>query len=106
MYLDRDIDAVMRRTSGRPLVTGIIELLLITTVPTMVLAADGWPPLGLMLVTLLGIWVYVTWYINSPKTTAEGGAQAQPVAQQNQLIVPMANFTFNPKEVVLSLIHI
>jgi protoheme IX farnesyltransferase len=32
----------------------IIELLLITTVPTMVLAADGWPPLGLIVVTLIG----------------------------------------------------
>ena len=30
----------------------IIELLLITTVPTMVLAEGGWPPLGLLLVTL------------------------------------------------------
>jgi protoheme IX farnesyltransferase len=32
----------------------IIELLLITTVPTMVLAAEGWPPTRLVLVTLLG----------------------------------------------------
>jgi heme o synthase len=32
----------------------IIELLLVTTVPTMVLAAGGWPPLGLVLVTLAG----------------------------------------------------
>jgi len=32
----------------------IIELLLITTLPTMVLAADGWPGLGLMVVTLVG----------------------------------------------------
>jgi protoheme IX farnesyltransferase len=32
----------------------IIELLLITTVPTMVLAADGWPPLRLVVVTLIG----------------------------------------------------
>ncbi len=32
----------------------IIELLLITTVPTMVLAARGWPPLSLVLLTLLG----------------------------------------------------
>jgi protoheme IX farnesyltransferase len=42
----------------------IIELLLITTVPTMVLAADGWPSLGLVLVTLLG------------GTLAAGGANA------------------------------
>ncbi len=32
----------------------IIELLLVTTVPTMILAADGWPSLGLVLLTLLG----------------------------------------------------
>jgi protoheme IX farnesyltransferase len=32
----------------------IIELLLITTVPTMVLAEEGWPGLGLVLVTLVG----------------------------------------------------
>ena len=32
----------------------IIELLLVTTVPTMILAAGGWPPLGLALATLLG----------------------------------------------------
>jgi len=32
----------------------IIELLLITTVPTMVLAEQGWPDWGLLLITLLG----------------------------------------------------
>jgi heme o synthase len=32
----------------------IIELLLVTTVPTMVLAAQGMPPLGLVLATLVG----------------------------------------------------
>lgn len=32
----------------------IIELLLVTTVPAMLLAADGWPPLGVALGTLLG----------------------------------------------------
>lgn len=32
----------------------IIELLLITTLPTMVLAADGWPGLWLMAATLIG----------------------------------------------------
>ncbi len=42
----------------------IIELLLVTTVPTMVLAERGWPPLGLVLVTLLG------------GTLAAGGANA------------------------------
>jgi heme o synthase len=42
----------------------IIELLLITTVPTMVLAERGWPPLGLVLLTLVG------------GTLAAGGANA------------------------------
>jgi heme o synthase len=42
----------------------IIELLLITTVPTMVLAAQGWPGTSLVLVTLLG------------GTLAAGGANA------------------------------
>jgi protoheme IX farnesyltransferase len=32
----------------------IIELLLVTTVPTMMLAAGGWPPLSLVLLTLVG----------------------------------------------------
>jgi protoheme IX farnesyltransferase len=42
----------------------IIELLLITTVPTMVLAERGWPPTWLVLVTLVG------------GTLAAGGANA------------------------------
>ncbi len=42
----------------------IIELLLITTVPTMVLAESGWPPWSLVAVTLLG------------GTLAAGGANA------------------------------
>jgi protoheme IX farnesyltransferase len=42
----------------------IIELLLITTVPTMVLAQEGWPRTSLVLVTLLG------------GTLAAGGANA------------------------------
>ena len=32
----------------------IIELLLITTVPAMILASDGWPGLGLVLGTVGG----------------------------------------------------
>lgn len=32
----------------------IIELLLVTTIPTMVLAADGWPSIGLLAGTLVG----------------------------------------------------
>jgi plastocyanin/uncharacterized membrane protein YozB (DUF420 family) len=55
-----------------------------------------------MLVTLIGIGVYFTWYINNPQPATAGAGQAQPVAQRaNELIVPMANFTFNPTEVVV-----
>jgi heme o synthase len=32
----------------------IIELLLVTTVPTMILASDGWPPVGIAVATLVG----------------------------------------------------
>lgn len=42
----------------------VVELLLVTTVPTMVLAHDGWPTIQLMVVTLLG------------GTLAAGGANA------------------------------
>ena len=42
----------------------IIELLLVTTVPTMVVAARGWPPLWLVIATLIG------------GTLAAGGANA------------------------------
>jgi heme o synthase len=42
----------------------IIELLLITTVPTMVLAQQGWPPTSLVIITLIG------------GTLAAGGANA------------------------------
>ena len=42
----------------------IIELLLITTIPTMVLAQQGWPPARLVIVTLIG------------GTLAAGGANA------------------------------
>lgn len=54
-----------------------------------------------ILVTLLGIWVYNVWYINTPAPASAVG-QVQPAAQaQNELTVPMANFTFNPKEIVI-----
>ena len=59
-------DATVPRASGPASVRGtvgayvaltkprIIELLLVTTIPTMVLAADGWPGGWLMLLTLIG----------------------------------------------------
>ncbi len=45
----RKIKAYVALTKPR-----IIELLLVTTVPTMVLAANGWPSLGLLAGTLVG----------------------------------------------------
>lgn len=42
----------------------VVELLLVTTVPTMVLAADGWPSWSLVIITLIG------------GTLAAGGANA------------------------------
>lgn len=70
---DADVTVIGPRTQGKPRAAApsggagatlrayvaltkprIIELLLVTTVPTMILAADGWPPLGLALATLLG----------------------------------------------------
>lgn len=48
--------AAMRKVKAYVALTKprIIELLLVTTVPTMVLAADGWPSLGLLAGTLVG----------------------------------------------------
>jgi plastocyanin len=52
-----------------------------------------------MLVTALGVWVYLTWYGEAPATAV---AQPQPVAQaQNELVVPMANFVFNPQDITI-----
>ena len=42
----------------------IVELLLVTTIPTMVLAQGGWPTLSLMVITMVG------------GTLAAGGANA------------------------------
>ena len=47
--LGRTLAAYVALTKPR-----IIELLLVTTVPTMILAAGGWPPLGIALATLFG----------------------------------------------------
>lgn len=53
--------------------------------------------LGYMLVTALGVWVYVTWYGRAPDTAA-----APVVAQAtNEQIVPMANFAFVPQEIIV-----
>jgi plastocyanin len=53
-----------------------------------------------MAVTLLGVWVYYNWYINNPQPAT--AIAPQPAAQsQNELVVPMANFVFNPKDIVI-----
>jgi plastocyanin len=53
-----------------------------------------------MVISLLGVGVYVTWYITSPQPVTAG--TAEPIAQgQNELAVPMANFIFNPKDVIV-----
>jgi plastocyanin/uncharacterized membrane protein YozB (DUF420 family) len=53
-------------------------------------------------VTLLGVWVYSVWYVNRAEPATAAGGQAQPVAQKaNELTVPMLNFEFNPKEVII-----
>jgi plastocyanin len=55
-----------------------------------------------ILVTFLGLWVYSVWYVNTPQPSTAAGTQAQPVALgKNELNVPMANFAFNPQEVVI-----
>lgn len=52
---------------------------------------------GYMLATALGVWVYTTWYINPAADVA-----AQPVAQaENEIVVPMVNFVYNPAELVV-----
>lgn len=50
-----------------------------------------------MLVTLLGISVYYTWYVN-PATAVTAVVVPQG---ENELVLPMANFIFNPQEVVI-----
>jgi plastocyanin len=54
-----------------------------------------------MLATVLGMWVYSAWYIN-PAQPAAAEQQAQPVARRaGEVTVPMANFAFTPKELVV-----
>ncbi|HET9061458.1 MAG TPA: hypothetical protein VFN61_16195, partial [Acidimicrobiales bacterium] len=49
-------EAVLRRVGAYVALTKprIIELLLVTTVPAMVVAAGGWPSWGLVVATLVG----------------------------------------------------
>jgi len=51
-----------------------------------------------MTVTLLGVWVYLTWYTGAPR---EGALVAS--TQSNEVVVPMAGFVFNPETVVVPL---
>lgn len=73
-----------------------------------------------MLATLAGIWTYVTWYAGAPAraalpqaspaaaqpqapnaSAAAATAAAQPVAQSTTQAVPMADFVFQPVELVI-----
>lgn len=49
-------------------------------------------------VTLLGVWVYVTWYTGAPREAAPLAA-----AQSNEVVVPMVGFAFNPDTTVVPL---
>ncbi|HYF62468.1 MAG TPA: DUF420 domain-containing protein [Herpetosiphonaceae bacterium] len=49
-----------------------------------------------MLATALGVWVYLTWY--GPAATSGGPAGGQ---KEGELVVPMANFIFNPDTITV-----
>ncbi len=51
-----------------------------------------------MAATALGAWLYATWYLGPSGDIAQ---VPQPAAGENELVVPMANFGFNPREVVV-----
>lgn len=54
-----------------------------------------------LIVTALGVGVYLTWYTGTA-TPVNAANIAQPIVRrQNEIIVPMANFEFNPKEVII-----
>jgi plastocyanin len=50
-----------------------------------------------MVATALGVWVYAAWYL---APAAAPVAAPQPAAQ-NELVVPMVNFVYNPREVTV-----
>lgn len=50
-----------------------------------------------ILATALGVWLYVIWYTGSPQT----GDDTLIAQGDNELVIPMANFVFNPQEVVI-----
>jgi plastocyanin len=52
-----------------------------------------------MAVTLLGVWVYVTWYTGSPRESAPLAAAV--ATQANEVVVPMSGFAFNPGTAVV-----
>ena len=84
MYLDRDIDAVMRRTRGRPLVTGVVspsEALAFAVTIEVVAFVELWAlvnPLSAVLAvsaTLFYVFVYTLWLKRrSPHNIVIGGA--------------------------------
>lgn len=52
-----------------------------------------------MLATVLGVWVYIAWYATPERAAA---SVAQPIAQRpNEVLIPMADFVFNPTTVLV-----
>ncbi len=90
MYVDRDIDAIMRRTQGRPLVTGEIEpnhALVFAVVVEALAVVELWllvNPLSAVLAlsaTLFYVFVYTIWLKRSSTSNIVigGAAGAVPV---------------------------
>jgi protoheme IX farnesyltransferase len=90
MYLDRDIDAVMKRTRNRPLVTGIIEptnALVFAVTIEVVAFAWLWATVNLLSATLavaaclFYVFVYTLWLkrTSSSNIVIGGAAGAAPV---------------------------
>ncbi|HWQ15364.1 MAG TPA: hypothetical protein VNL77_21365, partial [Roseiflexaceae bacterium] len=55
-----------------------------------------------MAATALGVWLYATWYLApaplaAPVPAPQPGAEATAAPAQSELVVPMANFVFNPR---------
>jgi protoheme IX farnesyltransferase len=90
MFVDRDIDAVMRRTRGRPLVTGIVSpaaALVFAVALEVVAFAELWAAVNLLsavlaiTATLFYVFVYTLWLKRTTKQNIVigGAAGAVPV---------------------------
>ncbi len=90
MYVDRDIDAVMRRTAGRPLVTGVVTpgaALAFAVTLEVVAFAELWAAVNLLSAvlavsaTLFYVFVYTLWLKRTSRQNIVigGAAGAVPV---------------------------